>query len=112
MGKEGRRRELHGSKATAAMAHGGGVPECRRELSSGLCTRRGRGEIELGSRMDWASLSSGEGNGATTQDGTDVETAMARAEDGGGAWRAREGARGSGFERNRGCARWIWPGAR
>ena len=29
-----------------------------------------------------------------------------------GVWRAREGARASGFERNRGSARWIWPGAR
>ena len=27
-----------------------------------------------------------------------------------GAWRAREGARASGFERNRGCARWFGRG--
>ena len=87
-GGAGRRRELHRSRATAAMAHGGGVPECRRELGSRLCARRGRGEIELGSRMDWDGLSGGEGNGATTRNGTDVETATARAEDGGGACRA------------------------
>ena len=63
--------------------------------------------------MDWDGLSGGEGNGATTRDGTDVETATARAEDGGArvagarcqggaGWRNTEGAEG-GF--GRGTAR-------
>ena len=62
-----------------------------------------RGEIKLGSRMDWDSLSGGEGNGATTRNGTDVETAMALAEDGG----ARVTCRRSQGERF-----WAIPGAR
>ena len=53
--------------------------------------------------MDWDGLSGGEGNGATTRDGTDVETATARAEDGG----ARVAHR-----RNQGERFWAIPGAR
>ena len=53
--------------------------------------------------MDWDGLSGGEDNGATTRDGTDVETATTRAEDGG----ARVAQR-----RNQGERFWAIPGAR
>ena len=46
--------------------------------------------------MDWDGLSGGEGKGATTRNDTDVETAKARAEDG-GARVARRRSQGERF---------------
>ena len=90
MGEEGRRRELHGELLRGG-GHGDGSDEASLgdgEEGSALDKVKQRGEIEFGSRMDWDGLSGGEGNGATTRNSTDVETATARAEDGGGACRA------------------------
>ena len=108
MGAEGgvpRRAELGG--------HGDGGDEASSgdgEEGSALDKVKQRGQMELGSRMDWDGLSGGEGNDATMRDGTDVETATVRAEDGGGACRRCEVPGRSGLEKNRGCGKQFWSG--
>ena len=84
------------------MARGGGIPE-RASRVLGSEERGWRGQIEFCSRVDRDGLSGGEGNDATTWNGTDVETATARAEDG-GARVARRRSQGEWF--------WAIPGAR